>query len=190
MKYFSASRVYSRCAQNPEEIFLSGAPMTGRFILILLDMLRLRSAPQDVPPGWPLAVALSFAYIAQGFIVDQLLGESDGATRSLLAIGFQFVVIALLLNGRNFGARLPQTLTALAGTGFIFGLISLLILSRVDPTRPQPDLAVFYLVLFGWSLAVDAHIYRHSLSIKMGTGLLLSVLIFGANFMLLNAVFG
>jgi len=164
--------------------------MTGRFVLILLDMLRLRSAPQDVPPGWPLAIGLSFAYIAQGFIADRILGESDGASRSLLAIGVQFALIVLLLNARNFSARLPQTLTALAGTGFIFGLISLLILSRVDPGRPQPDLALFYLILFGWSLAVDAHIYRHALSIKIGTGVLLSVLIFGANFMLLNAVFG
>jgi len=123
-------------------------------------------------------------------IADRILGESDGASRSLLAIGVQFTVIALLLSLRNFNLRLPQTLTALAGTGFIFGLLSLLILSRVDPGKPQPDLALFYLALFGWSLAVDAHIYRHALSVKMGIGVLLAVLIFGANFMLLNAVFG
>jgi len=39
-------------------------------------------------------------------------------------------------------------------------------------------------------LAVDAHIYRHALSIKMSLGVLLAVLIFAANFMVLNAVFG
>jgi hypothetical protein len=133
---------------------------------------------------------LSAAYIAQGFIADQILGESDGAPRSLLAIGVQFTAIALLLTARNFQARLPQTLTALAGTGFIFGLMSLLILTRVDPDKSQPDLALFYLVLFGWSLVVDAHIYRHALSVKMNIGVLLAVLIFAANFMLLNAVFG
>ena len=65
-------------------------------------------------------------------------------------------VIALLLNLRNFQTRLPQTVSALAGTGFIFGLVSLLILTRIDPGKPQPDLALMYLVLFGWSLAVDA----------------------------------
>ena len=189
-KCSSASGEYSRCAQNPEPFVLSGAAVTSRFIITLLNMLRLRSAPQDVPPGWLLATALSFAYIAQGLIADRILGESDGASRSLLAIGVQFTVIALLLSLRNFNLRLPQTLTALAGTGFIFGLLSLLILARVDPGKPQPDLALFYLVLFGWSLAVDAHIYRHALSVKMGIGVLLAVLIFGANFMLLNAVFG
>ena len=43
----------------------------------------------------------------------------------------------MLLNLRNYQARLPQTLTALAGTGFIFGLLSLLILTRIDPGKPS-----------------------------------------------------
>jgi hypothetical protein len=164
--------------------------MTGRFILTLLDMMRLRSGPQDLPAGWLPATALSFAYIAQGFLADQILGEADGAPRSLLAIGVQFSLVALLLTFRNLQPRLPQTLTALAGTGFIFGLLSILVLIRVDPAKSQPDLALLYLGLFGWSLAVDAHIYRHALSIKMRIGVLLAVLIFAANFMLLRTVFG
>lgn len=164
--------------------------MTGRLILTLLDMLRLRSGPQDLPSGWPLAAALSVAYIAQGFFADRILGESDGAPRSLLAIGVQFSIIAVLLNLRNFQARLPQTLLALSGTGFIFGLLALAILSRIDPGKSQPDLALMYLGLFGWSLAVDAHIYRHALSIRMGIAVLLAVLIFAANYVLLKSVFG
>ncbi len=162
----------------------------GRLLLTLLDMLRLRAAPQDVPPGWLLASTLTLAYVAQGFVSDEIIGAADGAPRSLLAIGFQYAVVAVLLRARNFSLRLPQTLTALSGTGFIFGLFALLILARVDPDQPQPDLALFYLVIFGWSLAVDAHIYRHALSIKMNIAVLLAVLIFAANFILLNAVFG
>jgi len=131
--------------------------MTSRFILALLDMLRLRSGPQYMPEGWLLAATLSFAYIAQGFIADQALGETDGAPRSLLAIGVQFGIVAVLLNIRKFQIRLPQTLAALAGTGLFFGLLSLLILTRIDSGKPQPDLALLYLGLFGWSLAVDAH---------------------------------
>lgn len=164
--------------------------MTGRFILTLVDMMRLRSGPQDLPAGWPLAAAISLAYIGQGFFADQVLGEADGAPRSLLAIAVQFSVVALLLGLRNFQSRLPQTLFALAGTGFIFGLLSILILTRIDPGKSQPDLALLYLGLFAWSLVVDAHIYRHALSIRMGIGALLAVLIFAANFMLLRAVFG
>ena len=164
--------------------------MTSRFILALLDLLRLRSGPQYMPEGWLLATTLSFAYIAQGFIADRVLGETGGAPRSLLAIGVQFSIVAVLLNIRNFQMRLPQTLTALAGTGFIFGLLSLLILVQLDSGKPPPEFALLYLGLFCWSLAVDAHIYRHALSIKMGIGVLLAVLIFAANFMLLRTVFG
>jgi len=164
--------------------------MTGRFILTLLDMLRLRSGPQNMPEAWSLAVVLSLAYIAQGFMADQILGEADGAPRSLLAISVQFGLVAVLLHFRKFQARLPQTLTALAGTGFIFGLLAILILIRVEPGKSQPDLAVLYLGLFGWSLAVDAHIYRHALSVRMGIGVLFAVTIFAANFVLLRTVFG
>jgi len=164
--------------------------VTGQFILTLLNMLRLRSAPQDVPPGWMFAGILTAAYIAQGFVADRILGDTDGAPRSLLAIGVQFAAVALLLQARKLQARLPQTVTALAGTGFLFGLLSLLILSRIEPGKAQPDLALLYLILFGWSLVVDAHIYRHALSVKMNIGVLLAVLIFAVNFWILNAVFG
>lgn len=164
--------------------------MTGRFILTLLDMFRLRSGPQDMPGGWLVAAIVSLAYISQGFMADRILGDTDGAPRSLLAIGIQFGAIAVLLNLRNYSVRLPQTLTAMAGTGFLFGLVSLMILTRIEPGKSQPDLALLYLGLFAWSLVVDAHIYRHALSIKMPIGVLLAVLIFAATFSLLKAVFG
>ena len=164
--------------------------MTGRFILTLLDMLRLRSGPQQMPTGWLVAAGLAIAYLAQGFLVDLVTGDSDGAPRSLVAISVQFGIVGLLLNLRGYQVRLPQTLSALAGTGFIFGLLALLILSRVDPGNPQADLALLYLILFGWSLAVDAHIYRHALSVKFGRGILMAVLIFAANFVLIKTLFG
>lgn len=44
--------------------------------------------------------------------------------------------------------------------------------------------------VFLWSIAVDAHIYRHALSIRMNLGVLLAVLIFAANFILLEIVLG
>lgn len=164
--------------------------MTGRFILSLLDMLRLRSGPQDMPGGWFIAAGLSLAYLGQGMVTDQIMGDADGLPRSLVAIGVQFGIVFLLLNLRGYPLRVPQTFSALAGTGFIFGLLALLILTRVDPGKSQPDLALLYLILFGWSLAVDAHIYRQALSVKFGIGVLMAVLIFAGNFILLKNLFG
>jgi hypothetical protein len=159
-------------------------------IATLLNLLRLRSGPQDLPPGAALAVLLATAWLAQGLVTDRILGDSESAPRTLLAIAVQFGAIISLLRLRNLAARIPQTISALAGTGFIFGLLALLILVQLDPARPQPGVALAYLGLFVWSLAVDGHIYRHALSIKMSLGVLVAVLIFAANFILMRAVFG
>lgn len=153
-------------------------------------MLRLRSGPQDLPPAVGLAFVLALAYVIQGMVIDRLLDGTDAAPRSLLAIAVQFGAIGALLQARRQAARIPQTISALAGTGFIFGLLSHALLSQVQPGQPQAGLATAYLGLFLWSLAVDAHIYRHALSIKMSGGVLVAVLIFGANFIILKAVFG
>ena len=153
-------------------------------------MLRLRSAPQDLPAASGLAFLLAVAYAVQGIVTDRVLDGADAAPRSLLAIAVQLGAISSLLKSRRQGARIPQTISALAGTGVIFGLLAYALLSQAQPGQPQPALATAYLALFLWSLAVDAHIYRHALSIKMSFGVLVSVLIFGANFIILKAVFG
>jgi hypothetical protein len=159
-------------------------------IRALLDMLRLRSGPQEMPAGAPLAFMLAIAYLAQGLMADRIMDETDTAPRSLLAIAVQFGAITALLRLRHLAERVPQTISALAGTGFLFGLLSILLLSQLTPGEPQPGLAMAYLGLFLWSLAVDAHIYRHALSVNISFGVLVAVLIFALNFFLLRAAFG
>ncbi len=100
------------------------------------------------------------------------------------------MVIATLLHLKKLSTRLPQTLSALAGTGLIFGFGSVLLISQAEPASNQPMLALVWFGVFLWSIAVDAHIYRHALSIKMNLGVLVAVLIFAANFILLQAVLG
>ncbi len=100
------------------------------------------------------------------------------------------MVIATLLHLKKLSTRLPQTLSALAGTGLIFGFGSVLLISQAEPASNQPVLALVWFGVFLWSIAVDAHIYRHALSIKMNLGVLVAVLIFAANFILLQAALG
>ena len=159
-------------------------------IRTLFEILRFRSGPQDLPAGAALSVLLTAAWLVQGLLTDQALDGPNSAPRSLLAIGVQYGAIVLLLRLRNFSARIPQTISALAGTGFILGLLAFLLLSGIDPARPQPGLALAYFGLFLWSLAIDGHIYRHAMSTKMSMGVLVAVLIFAANFAITRAVFG
>jgi len=155
----------------------------------LLNLMRFRSGPQDLPVSRGLLFLLVVPYLAQGFLAGRVIDEADAGPRTVVAIAVQFVAIAALLNLRGLQVRTMQTLTAMAGTGLVFGLLSLIVLSRIDPAGPQPNLALIYLALFVWSLLVDGHIYRHALSIKLGGGVLIAVLIFAANFILLRMLF-
>jgi hypothetical protein len=156
----------------------------------LLNLMRLRSGPQDLPAHRGLLIGLVVLYLAQGFLAGSVIGEPDAGPRTLVAIALQFAAIVVLLNLRGLRDRATQTLTAMAGTGFLFGLLSVALLSRIDTANPQPNLALLYLLLFIWSLLVDAHIYRHALSLGMSGGVLTAVLIFAANFVLLRIIFG
>ena len=162
----------------------------GQAIRTTVELLRLRSGPQDMPQGVTLAAVLAAVYILQGFVADRILDEESTAPRNVLAIAVQFGAVAALLNARGLATRVTQTISALAGTGVLIGGIAIFLLTLVNPEQPQPELALAYLALFMWSLAVDAHIYRHALSTKMSYGVLLAVLIYLANFILLRAVFG
>ena len=157
---------------------------------VFLVLMRLSSGPQDVRGCRGLLFVLAVFYVLQGFLTGELINEPDAAPRTFLAITVQFAVITVLLRVKNLGARVQQTLTAMAGTGILFGLVSTPLLLQFEPDTDQPGLALAYLGLFAWSLAVDGHIYRHALSIKMNMGVLTAVLIFALNFVLLKSMFG
>ena len=133
---------------------------------------------------------LCAAYIIQGILAWRILDDPDGAQSSIVAILFQVIVVTVLLSVRGQAARAPQTISAIAGVGLIFGLMSVGLLSQVREGENQSGLFLLYLGLFFWSLAVDGHIYRHALSVKMQTGIMVAVLIFSANFALLRLLFG
>jgi hypothetical protein len=143
-----------------------------------------------MPAAPALALMLATAYLAQGLMADRIMVGSDAAPRSVVAIAVQFGLITALLRLRNLAARVPQTISALAGTGFLFGLISILLLNQLTPGEPALGVAMAIFGLFLWSLAVDAHIYRHALSVNMSLGVLVAVGIFAVNLIVLRAAFG
>jgi len=151
--------------------------------------MRLRSGPQDMPGGWGVAVLVSLAYLSLGFFADRVLDETDSAPRSLVAVFIQYLVTALLLVFRQKSDRLPQTLTTLAGTGCLFGALSIGLVMQVQSGIFQPALAMIWFFTFLWSLMVDSHIYRHALSTTMRMGMLVAVLIFALNFIVIEGLF-
>lgn len=155
----------------------------------LLRIIALRSGPQDLPAGWSMAALMVLIYVALGMLADSMLQLGNSSMRSLFSISLQIIAITLLLQLRGYSQRLPQTITAVAGTGCLFGLVSIVLLAQSSGGSLPAGMATLWLGLFVWSLIVDAHIYRSSLSITMSLGVLLAVMLFALNFIVIDALF-
>ena len=161
----------------------------NRVLMNLAQMLRLRGGPQNLPASWPLMVVLLSAYLVQNLVTSQQLEDQNAAAKSLLAICLQVLVLTGLLFWRKHPERFTQTMSALAAMGIFFNMITWALLSMSDPALNQPILALIWFAVFIWSLFVDAHIYRNSLSVPFTIGMLVTVLILAASYVLIEMVF-
>jgi len=155
----------------------------------LAQILRLRGGPQHLPASWSLMVFLLSTYLVQNLVTGQQLDDQNAAAKSLLSICLQVVVLTGLLIWRKHPERFAQTMSALAAVGIFFNIVTWALLSLSDPTLNQPVLALVWFAVFIWSLFVDAHIYRNSLSVPFAIGMLVTVLILAASYVLIEMVF-
>jgi hypothetical protein len=158
-------------------------------LMNLVQMLRFRGGPQNVPASWTLMIILLSAYLVQNLVTGQQLEDPNAAAKSLLAICLQVVVLTGLLIWRKHPERFAQTMSALAAMGIFFNMITWALLSMSDPIANQPILALTWFAVFIWSLFVDAHIYRNSLSVPFAIGMLVTVLMLAASYVLIEVVF-
>lgn len=155
----------------------------------LVGVLRLRSGPQDLPDSWKFTMSIVGLYLAMNIAMSQQVGDENATATSFAITVLQFVTVWALLLARKHAERLPQTLAALAGTGIMLGIISFIFLVQADAGTQQPMLALGWFSVFIWSLVVDAHIYRHALSITMSQGMLVAVLLLAASYVLVEFAF-
>jgi hypothetical protein len=155
----------------------------------LANILRLRGGPQNLPSSWVLTTLLLTVYLVQNLITGQQLEDENAATKSLLAISLQVVVLTGLLYWRRHLERFAQTLSALTAVGIVFNSITWVLLMQSNPETNQPMLAIIWFSVFIWSLFVDAHIYRNSLSVPLAVGMLITVLTLAASYVLIEMLF-
>jgi len=133
--------------------------------------------------------SLLFIYLALNLITGDQLDDDKALVKSLMAIGFQVIVLLVLLNWRKHPERFAQTLSALALVGIVFNLVMWVLLSQSDPEDYQVFGALLLWGVFFWSLFVDANIYRHALGVTLSIGMLISVLALASSFALLGLFF-
>jgi hypothetical protein len=151
--------------------------MNALFILII-NIMRLRAAPQDLPYSRFLMLVCVGAYLCMGLVIS-LLDQDFGL--ALLSAGVDTVLLLglayLALWIRNFQARAVQTITAFAATGTIFELIGWPVVAYLQTTSADDpsSLSLLLLALIIWNITVIGHILRHAIEVPMwvGTGVAL-----------------
>ena len=155
----------------------------------LFGLLRLRGGPQDLPASWSLTAVVIAFLIGEQILTAQALEGEQNVPRVLLAAALQFAAVGLLLRMRGKPERLSQTLLALAGTGILVGLLVFAFVAQADPNRNQPLLGLLWFLVFGWSLAVDANIYRHAMEIPLSQAVLVTVMILAVTYVVVEFTF-
>jgi hypothetical protein len=155
----------------------------GTLIRPFLQLCALRLRPQDLPvSGTLLGISLA-AYAMSTILVSTVqLAPGQAVLAGLVDTGLLCAMTASLLALQRLGARLLQTLTALAGASTVLTVVAYpffhMARGGLGPgvEAGLPGAVVGILVL--WSFAVFAHILRHALSAPFVVGLAVAVMFY------------
>ena len=136
----------------------------------LLEVLRLRAGPQDMPADQGVLVFWMGASLLAGLLVA---GPVHGVVASLflgaldLIVLYIFVMALLGLNGLT--PRWLQTYTALVGVSALLGLVMSVLVWILPPDLEQAQMSplamLAYLGLLVWLLMVFGHILQQALQL-------------------------
>lgn len=154
--------------------------------LALRDLCLFRVRPQDLPWAPTLLTTLLAASIIVDAVTGALLGKPGMALAASL-IGFAVLLgglwVLLQLAGKR--ERFVQAALALVGASLVFGLLAvpvqLLLGELPEDLADLAEAQTFGMLLLAglgmWSLAVMAHILRHTLEKSFFGGLLLALML-------------
>ena len=107
-------------------------------------------------------------------------GVSLSLMQALLEVGMLIAYTRIVLHLSAHIERYKQTLSALAGTGVIIGVMATpLAYSSQQSTEGDISNSVMtlvaYLLIMGWLLVVYGHVFRHALSRSMFVGIMVGL---------------
>ena len=138
----------------------------------------LKLGPEDVEYSVRLMQRSLAFYIVSGFMllinrVDVSDAMLEMISDALILVGFTYTVLVLL----DKKPRFIQTISALAGVGVLFHVISLPLMTILDNDAGNSAnglISVMMLMLISWQLLVIAHIYHRALNSSMMSAIALS----------------
>ena len=142
------------------------------------DICRLRIAPQNLPISSVLLglTLLFYTFISMTLSLTQL-SLKDAMLSSIVDTSLLVVLPSSLLYIAHYPARIPQTLTAIAGTNCILGILTFPLVFWLKFYDGQMTFLALLLLLslIGWGVLVYAHILRHALNISFFLAVMLTM---------------
>ncbi len=155
------------------------------------SICRLKTGPQDLPVSSVLMGFTLACYLLISILLSAISMELNKALLSgLLDLVLMLLLTTVLLILHKRSQRLPQTITAIAGTSIILSLTAMPIVIWINTARDNfnditlPGLLMFFLII--WNIVILAHILRHALSTIMSVGIIISLIYFWLQINLIN----
>ena len=151
-----------------------------QLIRIFWDICRLRAGPQALPSGRNLLISAVFAGVLIDSFASSILITKMSTFEIITTVAIYNVLLLLavyiLLMIVGYQKRAMQTLIALAGAGLFISLVLLPGLITLDLAEQETkSFALFILIDNIWRIAVNAHIFRHALSVSLLMAMIISV---------------
>ncbi|WP_372717725.1 hypothetical protein [Immundisolibacter sp.] len=155
---------------------------------LVVDLLRLRKGPQDVPysPTLLLLTLIPYALLGSAlaaFILPPLQALLYGPAEAALLALLVYVTLRLYRHPTRF----VQTLTALTLVGSVFNALSLPLQAVA---QSNSSVGLLMLVLVVWSFAVSVQILRLTLDIPVPGSVLVNLAFFFIAYFVLGYLFG
>lgn len=146
---------------------------------VFWDIALWRRGPRDLPPSGGLLAVAALLYAATSAIQSLLIdGPALAFARGVADLAFTTGAFWLCLAIGRRGHRLPQTLTAVYGTGTLLALPMIVLFLLADALGPDGPVAgavkLLLLPLLIWGVAVLAHIARQALEAPLAVGVAVS----------------
>lgn len=150
---------------------------------ILIIMLLLKTAPQDLPYSFGLMSRVIFLYFISGVfiqssVVEPLVAINMMVLNIVVLLSFSYTILSM----RGFKSRFVQAVSALCGIGVIFNLMAWPLTGLIGIEGPSDTMtaliAMLMLSMLSWELLVAAHIYRNALNLHMVHSVILSFALF------------
>lgn len=145
-----------------------------------VNLLQLKSGPQQLPASDRVFLGSVAALVLVSlFVATSIYSLELALIRIGLDLLIQAVVVASLLNWVGHAARFRQTFAAMCGTGALLILLMWPLIEILHERAPEETLTgvatIALFGIYGWSVAIIAHIWRHALDLRMGQTVLLAL---------------